>query len=301
MPHKILTPHDIYFQNMMEIVTVAESFFKAHLPAQVIEAIDWSSFKIADSVRRASHGKATYTDITYLCYSHEGHGPIYFHVEQERNIDPFIIERMLGYNLRLFTKHRKQKKNKPPIISNFVLYNGTKSKKYPHHEDMYDYYDLPWLARLLMSGFFRLINLNEVSDETFSKQGSSGMMELLLKRADHINFVKWMQKEGASINLKGEFYLKDILDLSTDYVLRVGQDDADEIIRVFTELYPENREIIMTAARQLEQRGIQQGMQTRTLDIARSMLRAREPEEKVIQFTGLTFQQVEQLLSKLKK
>jgi hypothetical protein len=124
MAYKIHTPHDVYFQTMMEIVEVAESFFKSRLPAKAIEAIDWCTLKIADSARRTSHKKATYTDITYVCTTKQGGISVYLHVEQERNIDPTIIERILQYNLGLIIKHRKQNQGQLPIIANFIQLVG---------------------------------------------------------------------------------------------------------------------------------------------------------------------------------
>ncbi len=45
--------------------------------------------------------------------------------------------------------------------------------------------------------------------------------------------------------------------------------------------------------------GVEQGMHSRTLDIARNMLKAQEPTDKVVQFTGLTLQQIEKFLENM--
>ena len=172
---------------MMEISAVAESFFKAHLPSKVTSTLEWSSLRIEDSVRRTPQKKPSCTDITYICQIRNEDCPVYLHVEQERNVDLSIVERIMQYNLGLFIKHRKQKKDKLPIIANFVLYNGS-SRNYPYHENPYDYFGVPWIARLLMGNFFGLINLNKVTDWALFHQGLSGVMGLLLKKADDIYF-----------------------------------------------------------------------------------------------------------------
>ena len=123
-----------------EMVKVAHSFFKGHLIPEIADSLDWDTLQIADSVRRESNKRSTYTDITYTCDIKGQNIPIYLHVEQERNVDPSILERILQYNHRLYTKHRKQDHKKLPIIINFVLYNGNKRKNYPHHEHIYDYF-----------------------------------------------------------------------------------------------------------------------------------------------------------------
>ncbi|NEJ83914.1 hypothetical protein GR268_46565, partial [Rhizobium leguminosarum] len=138
----------------------------------------------------------TFTDITYTCHTKGENIPIYLHVEQERNVDPVILERILQYNHRLYTKHRKQGGKKLPIIINFVLYNGNKRKNYPHHEHIHDYFDAPWMAKLLMDKSFFLVNLNKDDDITLADHGYSSMMELLLKRASDRNFIPWVKETG---------------------------------------------------------------------------------------------------------
>ena len=51
----------------------------------------------------------------------------------------------------------------------------------------------------------------------------------------------------------------------------------------------------MTYGQQLRQEGIQQGMQQEKLALARTMLKEKEPKEKIVKFTGLTKQELEQL------
>jgi predicted transposase/invertase (TIGR01784 family) len=298
MAHNTPSPHDTYFQSMMERSEVAESFFKAHLHAEAKAGLNWNSLKIADSVRRLPNKKPSYTDITYVCNTKEGDVPIYLHVEQERNVDPYIVERILKYKLGLFIKHRKQKQEKLPIIATFVLYNGNKRKNYPYHEDMYDYFGVPWMAKLLMGNFFWLINLNKESDSTLVEHSYSGIMELLLKRADSSNFIEWLKEEGVAMGRaikegKGVDF-KDIIEASTEYALAVGKGKAEDIIEAFSVVYPDFKDTIMTAAKQLEKRGMQQGK----LAIAQNMLKDREAIEKIKKWTGLSKEAIEALKNK---
>ena len=150
-------PHDIYFQNMMEIIEVARSFFKAYLLPEIAKELDWDTLQITDAVRRESNSHTSYTDITYVCYTKITNIPIYLHVEQERTVRPDILERILKYNLRLFTKHKRQGNKKLPIIVNFVVYNGSKRRNYPYFESLSDYFDIPWMAKLLLDKSFFLL------------------------------------------------------------------------------------------------------------------------------------------------
>ncbi|MHB9148193.1 MAG: Rpn family recombination-promoting nuclease/putative transposase [Candidatus Amoebophilus sp.] len=296
MAHKIKTPHDAYFQTLMEIVGVARSFFMAHLVPTIADELDWETLQIADSVRRESNRRSSYTDITYKCCIKGQNTSIYLNVEQERKVDPFILERILQYNHRLYTKCRKQGHKKLPIIINFVLYNGNKQKNYPHHEYMHDYFDVPWIAKLLMGKSFFLINLNKEDDALLSKHGESSVMELLLKRASDRNFITWIRENH---KLLQDVPVKGTLEASLDYILQVGQGKAEEIIEAFTSLFPQFKEHIMTAARQLEKRGEKRGMelgiQTTAQAIAKNMLKDGEAIEKIIRYTGLSREAIEKL------
>lgn len=121
---------------MMEQIEVARSFFIAHLMPKIANELNWDTLQIADSARIDSNRASTYTDITYTCNTKSQNIPIYLHVEQQRNVDPNIVERILNYNLRLFSKHKKQGNKKLPIIINFVVYNGEKRKDYPYYENI---------------------------------------------------------------------------------------------------------------------------------------------------------------------
>ena len=74
---------------------------------------------------------------------------------------------------------------------------------------------------------------------------------------------------------------------------------ADEIIETFISIYPELKETIMQAAIQLEKRGeargMQQGIQERNWEIAKTMIFSNEPKEKIHQFTGLGWGEIEKL------
>ena len=58
------SPHDRFFQSVLEIREVAEAFFKAHLRPKVVQAINWSTFAIYDTARRLKGKNPSHTDIT---------------------------------------------------------------------------------------------------------------------------------------------------------------------------------------------------------------------------------------------
>jgi len=65
--------------------------------------------------------------------------------------------------------------------------------------------------------------------------------------------------------------LSDMFPLSINYALAVGKDKPEDIIDAFLGIYPQYKETIMTAARQLERKGKQEGKQERNIEVARNM------------------------------
>jgi predicted transposase/invertase (TIGR01784 family) len=73
---------------------------------------------------------------------------------------------------------------------------------------------------------------------------------------------------------------------------------ADELLETIVNIVPERKEDIMTAAQQLEQRGMQQGMQVKSVEIAKNMLSKLHLDiQTVAQATGLS----EEALMKLQQ
>lgn len=117
-------------------------------------------------------------------------------------------------------------------------------------------------------------------------------MELLLKRASQGKFSSWMREHQA---LMRKVSTEQYIDLSLEYALQVSQEKAEEIIDIFEATYPELKEAIMTAARQLERRGeergiqqgMQEGLQVKALEIAQNMLESGLEVSLIAQVTGL--------------
>ncbi|MHA7877924.1 MAG: hypothetical protein ACX93T_03330, partial [Bacteroidota bacterium] len=90
------------------------------------------------------------------------------------------------------------------------------------------------------------------------------------------------------------------------YILGVeSKHSSDKVIEAITAIAPNKQEEIMTALQQLEkrseQRGIKRGIQARNVEIARRMLLANETKEKIHQFTGLSWVEIEALIREQKE
>jgi hypothetical protein len=239
MPYKMTSPHDVLFGNAMERREVAQSFFMAHLPDTIKEALAWETLKIAESARRSSGSKTRYTDICYTCCTKKEGIPIYIHPEQQREVDASIVERIIRYNADLYSQHRRQGNKKLPIIANLLVYNNTKPRNHPYYDQISDYFEIPWMAKILSEHYFYLISLNKESDEVLASHGHSGPMELLLKRAWETNFVEWLREHSSLLK---DILVSDMFSLYISYALAVGRGKAEDIIEAFLDVYPQQKE-----------------------------------------------------------
>ena len=177
-----------------------------------------------------------------------------------------------------------------------MVYNGTR-EDYPYYEDLYEYFEQPELARLVMSKPYILVNLTKSSDVDLLSHDLCGPMELLFKRASRANFTC---KPHEHKQLLRRLPTVDYLDQGFVYALEVGKKKADEIIEAFVSIYPELKKAIMRAVLQAERRreakGMQQGRQEEKLGIARTMPQKLQLGIEIVQqATGLSKQELDRL------
>ncbi|MHA7878100.1 MAG: Rpn family recombination-promoting nuclease/putative transposase, partial [Bacteroidota bacterium] len=209
------------------------------------------------------------------------------------------------------------KKQPLPVIINLCLYSG-KRTPYPYSVDIYDCFEEPSLARAEMFKPLPLIDLGQMREEELKQHGTAALMELLLKQARYRTFLKWIKEHPEEVQqLLDRYYGIG----GIHYILGVeSKHSSDKVIEAITAIAPSKQQDIMTALQQLEQRseqrglqkgrqeGIQQGMQQgrqegiekRNIEIARNMLSSNESKEKIHQFTGLSWVEIEALIQEQK-
>ena len=296
---------------MMEIKSVAKSFFMSLLPQAINEALDWDTLKIDESARRNANEENTRTDITYVCNLKKEGIPIFLHAEQERSDSVIkIIERDYRYNAGLLSRHRKQGNKKMPVIINFLLHNNPKisTKSYPKHS--FECSEVPWLEKLLHGECCFLLNVKQTPDEILARYGPSGIMDLLIKRAEERNFSEWLKSNGhliKNIALEDTTW-DDVFDLSLSYVVRVAVDKSQGLLDTFEALFPQYEEKIMTVARQLERKGEKVGEikgkkvgeivgeHKKAIEVAQNLHKLNLDIDMIQQATGLTKGELKEIL-----
>ena len=92
-----------------------------------------------------------------------------------------------------------------------------------------------------------MLNVKQSSDEILGGYGPCGIMDLLLKRAEEVNFTEWLNCHG---HLVKDIELDDValdyvVELNLSYILTVAIDKSKDLLEVFSDLYPQYKENFM--------------------------------------------------------
>jgi len=309
MPNKkIQKPHDLYFKGMMKDRQVAQDFLKAHFPKDLIRRMDVATLQLKDASFVDQDLKENYSDLLYECtIDNQQHAYLYILIEAQSTPDQLMPLRMVKYTIGALENYKKQHPDaeKLPVVISACLYHGSQSP-YPHTTHLFELFQDPALAKEEMFNSFRLIDLTVMDEKKLSQHGKAAMMELLLQQSHKRDFVKAMK---TFIQHGGIYELNDEeIKMSTVYMGSVGEEAiVEKALSLFLEQQPEKRDIIMTYAQSLENRGMQQGIQQgmqqgmqqgveqRNVEIAKNMLQQGFEPAVIAQLTGLNLQQIQSL------
>lgn len=174
-------PHDRFFQEAMSHKRTAKEFFETYIPKKTLDKIDLESIK---------HEKKGFIDkdlgdglvdaLFSVSLKNGEPGYLYTVAEQQTNQEKFMAFRLWKYILRIMERHIKHhpNDNKLPYVLPIVLYTGVSEYKVSHC--FFDLFYNPEFAKELLTGEFKVVELNKISDEELKKRLYSGVMQLML-------------------------------------------------------------------------------------------------------------------------
>ncbi|XWN34668.1 MAG: Rpn family recombination-promoting nuclease/putative transposase [Roseivirga sp.] len=254
----INNPHDTFFRRSLSDLAVSKDFLKRSLRPDLVERIDWDSLQMSNQSFVKEALKELHSDLVYTCRIDGKEAYLYCLIEHQSTPDPLMPFRLLQYNVAIMEEHLSQGHQRLPLIANLCLYSGQQAP-YPYTTDIFDCFEEPTLARALMFKPFTLIDLSAYSEEELAQGGASDLVQILLKHSRYRSYLDWINKHPRLIEalLKQAYGISGVL-----YILGTEEQDSSEaIIKAISEIIPEKKEAIMTAAQQLVQKGMQQGMQ----------------------------------------
>ncbi|MES2141433.1 MAG: Rpn family recombination-promoting nuclease/putative transposase [Pseudomonadota bacterium] len=266
-------PFDKLFKVSLTEKKVAISYLKARVPAEIYKRININTLELTDKSFILPKFREIHSDIVYRCQFDDKEGYIFFILEAESTANEELMAfRQLQYSIAAMDQHIRQGHKKLPIVLPICLYHGIESP-YPHPIDVHQCFDIPDLAKQVVFKPFMLLDLTVLSDNELAKDELAFLMEMLLKHSRTRNFLTILKQRREAI--KG--ILKQLNTESrrfmVKYVINETQDEnepdaVEQLVQILTTDLPEDKELIMTFAQQLEQKG----EHNKALDIAKNLL-----------------------------
>jgi predicted transposase/invertase (TIGR01784 family) len=269
LPHAntIHTPHDKFFKASLSQKAIAADFLKANLPSSLLTKLNMQTLETVNKSYIIPELKELQSDIVYRCdiQGKAGYVPILLLIEHQSSADEQMAFRLLEYTVHLLRDHFNQGHKHLPIVLPLCLYHGETSP-YPYSTDLYDCFEDQELARELMFKSFRLIDLTTQSLEQLEQAGLAAMMEVLFKAhctKQIRTLIEDAIKAGVFARVLEKPLSRDYLHNTLNYTTIFDKEDltAAEFLTLITEAVPDKREQIMTFREQLQQEGLQKGMQ----------------------------------------
>ena len=164
--------HDRTFNALMHHKGYVMALIKTHLPADLVNQVDWKTFEI-----KRMEGRHIRSDLTgearadVLCGAKIGNeqGFFYLHAEHQSTCDPLIAVRILNYQTNFLLDYSKAhpKEEKLPLLIS-ILYYHDKSTPFSISLDWLDAFARPELAKHYTAKPF-LIDVSRRNDEAIKK------------------------------------------------------------------------------------------------------------------------------------
>ncbi|WP_342656567.1 Rpn family recombination-promoting nuclease/putative transposase [Pantoea sp. RSPAM1] len=297
------TPHDATFRQFLSQPTIARDFMALHLPAEFLALCDLDTLKLESGAFVEEDLRQYFSDILYsLKTTSRDDGYIHVLIEHQSSPDRHMAFRLMRYAIAAMLRHLDAGHKKLPLVIPVLFYSGKRSP-YPYSTRWLDEFSVPAYASRLYSNAFPLVDVTVIPDEDIVGHRSMAALTLLQKHIHQRDLAELIDKL-APVILAGYLSSSQVISL-VNYLLQAGETaDADLFVRTLAQRVPQHEDALMTIAQQLEQKGIEKGLQlgeqrglakgrsegerSAALKIARTMLQNGLPPSLVAEMTGLS-------------
>ena len=253
--------HDKLFKITMAKPETVKEFLENYLPKEIKSVVNLKTLQLQKDSFIDNNLKGHYTDLLYSVDFHKTRGYIYILFEHLSNPDKMAAFRLWKYATHVMENHLKQnRKNKLPLIYPIVIYTGTKN--YSSSESIFDLFENKELAKKIFLGPYKLINLQNISDEELQNQIRFGLMAKIFKNMllDPLIIIEKIKPNLMQIDNEGDVNL--ICGVIKYFINTKEIHDKEQFFDgVASTLSEETGDKIMTLAEVLRQEGFEQGYQ----------------------------------------
>lgn len=261
-----------------------------YLPAPFLAICELDSLQLVSGSFVEEDLRASYSDILYSLRTRHGAGYVYALIEHQSTPDKLMAFRLLRYALAAMQRHLDAGHDTLPLVVPILFYHG-KVSPWPWARNWQQLFADPALAKALYSNDFPLVDLTVMPDNQIARHRRMAMLELLQK---HIRHRDLAELQVPLIALMTQGYLtKAQLNTLLRYMFQAGTTEhPGALIRTLAAQSPRHKELMMTIAEWLEEKGRKQGQQEGEQEATRSIaarMLARGLERQTVQeLTGLS-------------
>jgi len=313
MQNSTPTPHDAIFKTFLSNSLLARNFLELHLPEPLLAICDLNTLRLESGSFIEDDLRACYSDILYSLKTTRGDGYAYVLIEHQSSPDRIMPFRLMRYAIAAMQRHLDAGHKTLPLVIPVLFYQGSRSP-YPFSTNWLDLFDEPELAAKLYGGGFPLVDITVIPDEEIRKHRKMALLTLLQKHIrlrDLLELFNDITSLMQSEDLTGQQQTALI-----NYMIQAGETpDINGFLDKLAQALPQHKDELMTIAKRLEQigreqgiqQGIEQGLQQgiakghedgereASLKIARNMLAKGFDYQAVIEMTGLTQDDLQQI------
>jgi predicted transposase/invertase (TIGR01784 family) len=238
---------DALFKLALEDTIIAKEFLQEYLPKDLQDRLNIETVKVEKESYVEPNLRRQLSDLVYSVKTKSDEEAfVYVLLEHQSKVDHLMALRLWKYMLLLCERHSKNKA-KLPLIVPIVVYNG--KEKYTAARDLWQLFADPVKARELMTGEYKLIDLQAMPDNEITRKKQLGMFEFFLKHVHQRDMIKlwedFFQSFGGDVVIKWEsgfIYIKRLLCYTEPKVL---EEERQKLANLITDNLTEDGEEMM--------------------------------------------------------
>lgn len=283
----------LFFKQFLTHQQTARDFLEIHLPPELRQICDLDTLQLESGSFIENDLRAFYSDILYSLKTQTQEGYVYALIEHQSSPDKHMAFRLMRYAIAAMQRHLDAGNDQLPLVIPILFYHGQVTP-YPYPMGWLQAFNEPTLAGRLYGGDFPLVDVTVIPDDEIMTHRGIAILELLQK---HIRRRDLSELSDQLVRLISSGYTNgDQLISVMNYMLQNGEAAAPEtFIWELAHRSPQHKELLMTIAQKLEQKGHMQGKMETTLKIASAMLVNGVARSIIMKTTGLSDKELAQI------
>ncbi|MGR7575119.1 Rpn family recombination-promoting nuclease/putative transposase [Klebsiella aerogenes] len=295
------TPHDAVFKTFLSRVETARDFIEIHLPPALIQVCKLDTLRLESGSFLEDDLRPYYSDILYSLETARGQGYVHVLIEHQSSPDKLMAFRLMRYAIAAMQRHLENGHKTLPLVIPILFYQGRRSP-YPWSLNWLDNFDDSMLAQQLYSGAFPLVDITVIPDDEIMRHRSIAALTLvqkhirqrdmaqLLDKLTHLLMLEQMSGQQIAVLIK--------------YMAQAGEaQDIRALLYGLAQRVPQHGGMLMTLAEtwlaEGREKGIKEGIKEgklqALLQVAAAMLNRGMDDDAILEMTGLTRDELQQL------